>query len=179
MEMKDRIIQVMKIKSLNAAELADLMEIKRPSLSHIMTGRNNPSLDFITRLKETFPEISLDWLLFGKGAITISNEQRPASASVPKMVQPKLFDDRIENNETSTVLEQGLHDQKQTLEEKEKTFQQSIHHDESIFPIEGQKKEVPAPEEQRLRLSQGQKRPVKMLIIYDDDSFMQYTYQRD
>lgn len=179
MEMKDRIIQVMKIKSLNAAELADLMDIKRPSLSHIMTGRNNPSLDFITRLKETFPEISLDWLLFGKGSITISNEQKPSGANIQKIVQPKLFDEANENNEISAKVEAENHDQKQTSDQTEETFKKSIHKTESDFSSEDKNKEVPAPVEQRLHFSHGQKRPVKMLIIYDDDSFMQYTYQRD
>lgn len=65
--MRERIHQIMKMKSVNAAEFADLMQIKRPGLSHILTGRNNPSLDFVIKLKETFPEINLEWLLYGRG----------------------------------------------------------------------------------------------------------------
>lgn len=177
MEMKDRIIQVMKIKSLNASELADLMEIKRPSLSHIMTGRNNPSLDFITRLKETFPEISLDWLLFGKGSMTVSTEPKPVTAQ--KTLQPKLFGDDEETLESRpmhgehSVQQESVSSAPSEIEEKQFSQSDLFHQKETT------KKEVSAPDEQRPTLTHGQKRPVKMLIIYDDDTFMQFSYQQN
>ena len=37
-----------------------------------MAGRNNPSLEFVKKLKETFPEYNLDWIVLGKGPMTVS-----------------------------------------------------------------------------------------------------------
>ncbi|KAF0129559.1 MAG: hypothetical protein FD155_2482 [Bacteroidetes bacterium] len=175
--MKDRIFQVMKIKSVNAAELADMMNIKRPSLSHIMTGRNNPSLDFIVRLKETFPEISLDWLLFGKGSMTVSNESK-SPQPVSKSPQPRLFEEPVTEVIHSNVTHEnamesikGGIDLFSIIDEPQKTT-------EVIQPIEI-KKEVSAQTEQRPSVNFNQKKPVKMLLIYDDDTFTQFEYQRN
>ncbi|NLL29163.1 MAG: helix-turn-helix transcriptional regulator [Bacteroidales bacterium] len=63
--MIERIKQIMDNYELTAANLADILEIERSGISHILSGRNNPSLSFITKILENFPEISPDWLLFG------------------------------------------------------------------------------------------------------------------
>lgn len=63
--MIERIKQIMDNYELTAANFADLLEIERSGISHILSGRNKPSLSFITKILENFPEISPDWLLFG------------------------------------------------------------------------------------------------------------------
>ena len=86
----DRIKQVMEDKGLSAAALAQQMGVQRSSFSHLMSGRNKPSLDLLVRLHETFPEYSLDWLVFGnsttpkhspKPAPTASSTQKGAPAN--------------------------------------------------------------------------------------------------
>lgn len=63
--MIERIKQIMDNYELTAANFADILEIERSGISHILSGRNKPSLSFITKILENFPEISPDWLLFG------------------------------------------------------------------------------------------------------------------
>jgi len=46
--------------------------IQPSNISHLLSGRNNPSLDFVRKLKETFPEYSFDWIILGQGPITVS-----------------------------------------------------------------------------------------------------------
>ena len=70
--MKDRIAHVIRAKGLTAAEFALRLGIQPSNISHLLSGRNNPSLDFVKKLKETFPEYNLDWLIFGKGPMTVS-----------------------------------------------------------------------------------------------------------
>ncbi len=70
--MKDRIAHILKIKNLTATRFADELEVQRSGISHILSGRNKPSLDFIIKIKDTYPEFSLDWLILGKGPATIS-----------------------------------------------------------------------------------------------------------
>ena len=70
--MKDRIAHIIRAKNLTAAEFADRLGIQPSNVSHLLSGRNNPSLDFVRKLKETFPEYNLDWIVLGKGPITVS-----------------------------------------------------------------------------------------------------------
>lgn len=70
--MKDRIAHIIRAKNLTAAEFAIRLGIQPSNVSHLLSGRNNPSLDFVRKLKETFPEYNLDWIVMGKGPMTVS-----------------------------------------------------------------------------------------------------------
>lgn len=52
---------------LTASSFADKINVQRSSISHLLSGRNKPSLDFILKVIENFPEVELLWLLNGKG----------------------------------------------------------------------------------------------------------------
>ena len=54
--------------SLTSSQLADTIGVPRSSVSHLLTGRNKPSLDFILKLIKEYPEVNLYWLLNGKGS---------------------------------------------------------------------------------------------------------------
>lgn len=56
----------MKEKNMNASQFSDAIGIQRATISHILAGRNNPSLDIVMKILAKFPEISPDWLLSGK-----------------------------------------------------------------------------------------------------------------
>ena len=53
--------------NLSASAFADRISVQRSSLSHLLSGRNKPSLDFIIKVIEVFPEVDLYWILNGKG----------------------------------------------------------------------------------------------------------------
>ena len=76
--MIERIKLIMKANQLSAADLADRLGTERSGISHFLSGRNKPSLAFITKLLEKFPELSPDWLLLGQGSM-IRNEQNSKS----------------------------------------------------------------------------------------------------
>ncbi|MDH6533478.1 XRE family transcriptional regulator [Parabacteroides sp. 52] len=65
--MKDRIIKVMEREGMTSSKFAEAIGIQRAAMSHIISGRNNPSLDVISKILQRFPKIDSDWLLFGKG----------------------------------------------------------------------------------------------------------------
>lgn len=92
-EMKDRIAHIIRAKNLTAAEFALRLGIQPSNVSHILAGRNNPSLEFVRKLKETFPEYNLDWIIFGKGPMTVSEP-----FVEPKAVEttPTALDDDVE-----------------------------------------------------------------------------------
>ena len=64
---------------LSAATLADKIDVQRSSISHLLSGRNKPSLDFVLKLIKQFPEINLYWLLNGLGNFpaTLSENFQP------------------------------------------------------------------------------------------------------
>ncbi|MFW0735883.1 helix-turn-helix transcriptional regulator [Flavobacterium sp. T12S277] len=54
--------------ALNASSFADKIGVQRSSMSHLLSGRNKPSLDFVLKILEVFPDIDLYWILNGKGS---------------------------------------------------------------------------------------------------------------
>lgn len=67
--MKDRIKKIMDSEDLSAARFADRLEINRAVISHILNGRNNPSLDVVTKILSEMNYINPDWLLQGVGSM--------------------------------------------------------------------------------------------------------------
>ncbi|MDP4290494.1 MAG: helix-turn-helix transcriptional regulator [Bacteroidota bacterium] len=67
--MLERIKLILKSRNLSAAQFADEIGVQRSSVSHILTGRNNASLDFLLKVLARYPEIDTDWLLTGKGVM--------------------------------------------------------------------------------------------------------------
>ena len=60
--------------NLSASAFADKINVQRSSLSHLLSGRNKPSLDFIIKVIEVFPEVDLYWILNGKGTFPKSEK---------------------------------------------------------------------------------------------------------
>ncbi|WP_298262549.1 helix-turn-helix transcriptional regulator [uncultured Lutibacter sp.] len=58
---------IMNYYQLSAALLADKINVQRSSISHLLSGRNKPSLDFVLKILKAFPEVDLYWLLNGSG----------------------------------------------------------------------------------------------------------------
>lgn len=80
---KDRLSQILRSKNLTASQFAELMGIQPSNVSHLLNGRNNPSLDFLIKLKQVFPEYSFDWIILGRKPMT----QVESTAENPKQVK--------------------------------------------------------------------------------------------
>jgi len=65
--MVERINKILSYYNLTSSQFANEIGVQRSAMSHILSGRNNPSLDFILKILNRFPEISTDWLLMGTG----------------------------------------------------------------------------------------------------------------
>jgi transcriptional regulator with XRE-family HTH domain len=62
-----RLEKVMQYHGLSSSAFAEKIGVQRSSISHILSGRNKPSLDFVMKILSSFPDIDLYWLLNGKG----------------------------------------------------------------------------------------------------------------
>jgi len=88
--MKDRIEAIMRREHLTPSSFAESIEIQRSTLTHILRGRNNPSLDVVMKIHQRYKYVNLDWLLYGSGNM-VSQEK------MPDEFQGSLFDENAEN----------------------------------------------------------------------------------
>lgn len=105
--MRERILAFLKAENKTSAQFAEEIGVQPSGVSHILSGRNNPSLDFVIKMLGRYKYLSSDWLLFGKGSML--NEK----------AMPTLFDnvDFGEDNQS---------------EKKEDEIRNEIHDDSSL-----------------------------------------------
>ncbi len=100
---------ILEYYNLSASAFADKINVQRSSLSHLLSGRNKPSLDFIIKMIEVFPEVDLYWILIGKGVFPKSEKAtqkfediKPTSFEAPltqtKLESPDLFSTTSHNH---------------------------------------------------------------------------------
>ena len=87
---KDRLAHIIRAKNLTATQFAEMMQIQPSNVSHLLSGRNKPSLDFLIKLKDVFPEYSFDWIILGKKPITISERYHENKDNTPISIDMKL-----------------------------------------------------------------------------------------
>jgi transcriptional regulator with XRE-family HTH domain len=100
-----RIEELLRTKNLTPSKFADVIGVQRSGISHIMSGRNKPSLDFILKVLEAYPELNAEWLIRGEGNMSDSQrlfdfedvvdkpsevEKVPVSADEDKVRQKKI-----------------------------------------------------------------------------------------
>lgn len=106
--MKERIIKVMEHEGMGQAQFSAAIGIQRAAMSHIISGRNNPSLDVMLKILHRFPYISPDWLLFGKGEMLRTGMEegdlfRQSPSSTPPEI--RLIEEPKEENQDSKAEE--------------------------------------------------------------------------
>ena len=79
-----RLEKIIDFYSETASSFAEKIGVQRSSISHILSGRNKPSLDFVMKVLSSYPEVELYWLLNGKG-------------NFPKIAEPTIS--KIESSE--------------------------------------------------------------------------------
>lgn len=92
--MTDRILEILRKKNLSPSQFADEIGVQRSSISHLVSGRNKPSLEFIQKLLSRFPDISTEWLLSGTGPMEKDGvKELPASIPTKEdtLITPDLF----------------------------------------------------------------------------------------
>ncbi|MDF1560505.1 MAG: helix-turn-helix transcriptional regulator [Bacteroidales bacterium] len=65
--MKNRILNFLQSENKSYAQFAEEIGVQPSGISHILSGRNNPSLDFVMKMLDRYDFLSTDWLLFGRG----------------------------------------------------------------------------------------------------------------
>lgn len=79
-----RLEKILEFYQLSATAFAEEVDFNRSTISHLLSGRNKPSLEFVIKLLEKFPEVEMNWLLFGKGNFPTTLENKPETLSAKK-----------------------------------------------------------------------------------------------
>lgn len=111
-EFSNRLKEIFDYYDLSASSFADKIDVGRASISHILSGRNKPSLDFVMKVVSTFEEVELYWLLNGKGSFPstgrkdddeMGNKTEYKSESKEKITEKLASIDKEINKPSSTA----------------------------------------------------------------------------
>jgi transcriptional regulator with XRE-family HTH domain len=73
--LEDRLLKLLDAEQLSSAKFADAIGVQRSSISHILSGRNKPSFDFLQKTLKVFPMLNADWLILGEGNMYEGNPE--------------------------------------------------------------------------------------------------------
>lgn len=107
----------MAAQNLSSSAFANEIGVQRSSVSHVLSGRNKPSLDFIIKIKDRYPDVNLDWILTGKGGMISSKK----TDNEPKFVQEK--EDETKKEES---VQRSFEFQKKQSEEKSMMLEEEL-----------------------------------------------------
>lgn len=90
MDLNDKIKQILVDKSISPSHFADEIGVQRSSISHILAGRNRPSLDIVQKIIRRYPDLGMEWILEDEGIIeAVSNSAlyiaKPKPENIPEI----------------------------------------------------------------------------------------------
>lgn len=106
--MEKRLPLLLRALNLSAAQFADKIGVQRSSVSHVISGRNKPSMDFTEKIVNHFPQINAEWLIIGTGSMMKGGDLFSAGTQDFREVKVK----------SNTSTEQGTEQPKDQIREK-------------------------------------------------------------
>ncbi len=187
--MNNRIGLLLKVKDVTAAKFADMIGVQPSNISHILSGRNKPSLDFVIKVCETFPDISLQWLLFGRGNMFQSESEQIVSENKP--VETKVeFNERQtqhevqdlfsglqanENEISATISDPDVeHNEENELRETKETEIEEVHKmtdEKTNNTIPENKEEDVSQKTNEVKQTHFERKPSRIILVYADETF--------
>jgi transcriptional regulator with XRE-family HTH domain len=78
-----RLQEILDYYGVSATAFSEEINFNRSTISHLLSGRNKPSLEFVLKVLQKYPEVELYWLLNGKGEFP--SKKKPSSSPIPKL----------------------------------------------------------------------------------------------
>ncbi len=185
--MRERIKEIIEREGMVQSQFADFIGVNRPTLSHILLGRNNPSMEVVMKIHQKFPKINILWLLDGTGSY-----EGDAVADYPN---GSLLEDQMDNRVSDDFTEPSVYDGQPTFVEvpvssgtqsKSHFYQGELFAENVVFAAEStgtpkNRKEIPLhtpPKAPYLSDSQKeyakkslQRKIVEIKVFYDDGTY--------
>jgi transcriptional regulator with XRE-family HTH domain len=97
----ERLKKVLDYYHISAAAFADQINVQRSSISHLLSGRNRPSLDFVLKVLDKYDTVDLYWLMNGKGSFPKKQtSSAPAQTSSEKI---KVLDQTVKSSSEKEI----------------------------------------------------------------------------
>jgi transcriptional regulator with XRE-family HTH domain len=167
--MKERLLQLLDLEQITPSKFADIIGVQRSSVSHVISGRNKPSYDFLHKTLKAFPGLNASWLMMGEGTMYEQMGRKvPGNLFDTPEMQPEV-PDPVENPE-------GDPESSQILDSKRPSEPAQV---EPIAPESTTKAETTEAttqsEERPAEESREARKIVQLLVIYDDDTFRTFA----
>jgi len=164
---------------MTSSQFADEIGIQRSSMSHVLTGRNKPSLEFVQRILKRFPEVDTNWLLFGTGAMiklqTSPNVNTNEKTTIEEWTEKSM---PISEQDLFSTMEQKQEDKFPTKENPTSfTKSENTNIEGTVKKEEITNEFITTPLELRegLSLKEENDRKVKKIILfYSDQTFEEF-----
>lgn len=107
MELAERIKTIITVNNLTTSSFADKIGVQRSGVSHILNGRNHPSMDFLLKVVDAFPRVDAGWLLTGKSPespLAQKSQGLRREAKEPKTVSEALSSNSSEERSIEKIV---------------------------------------------------------------------------
>lgn len=168
-----RLENILDYYNISASVFADKIGVQRSSLSHLLSGRNKPSLDFVLRVTDNFPDVDLYWLLNGKGTFPKSETPAP-EVNIPSP-SPFYIEQQTENNNVGDLFSEKTETDIPQSENKE--FEEKNNFEENTEAVSQapEKTETPANPAPPIDTIVNYNSDVEQVVIfYKDGTFKNY-----
>lgn len=188
--MNSRISLVLRTKNITPSQLADDLGVQRSGISHILNGRNKPSLDFIQKIIKRYPDISMTWLMFGEGPMMNpypEKEELKGENKKPAVIQSSIMDlfppnDEVKGNNEYPEDFRALESEVNNSENQEvvtvTTNSTKTDQKNTILSPEEEIKDILTenrlPNERKVQNVVKSKKISRIVIFYNDKSFVDY-----
>ena len=172
MEINERITKVLEYSGFSASEFADEIDVQRSSISHIISGRNKPSLEFVTKIKNRFPELSWDWIILGIGEMKQTYSPFPISEKQEENSAPDLFTLIDEDYKNEVFVQENI--QNETLRELNKSFpspRKEILSDSQRLDVQESISEVQSIVNQSVNNNSTENKIKRIVFFYENGKF--------
>ena len=143
--MNTRLKQFLAAENISQSQFADTINVVRASVSHVLSGRNNPGYDFIKAIMNAYPTLNIEWLMLGKG---------------------KMYKETYDNN----TLFHDVDEAEKIIsgsENKEEPVEAAVIEPKNQILIEEKEAENILPK------SYAQRNVKKVIIFFDDDTYQE------
>ena len=151
--MNNRLKQFLAAENITQSQFADKIEVVRASVSHVLSGRNNPSYEFIKAIIANYPSLNIEWLMFGKG---------------------KMYKDSETSSHQMEYTATNRQDELFPVEIADETFSESKNSEPQNEFLENSADSTCSTQSyETIKIVEKQRNVKKILILFDDGTFQE------
>ena len=169
-DIKDRIHKLIDSEQLTSSKFAEMIGVQRATISHVINGRNLPSLDLVRKILITFSTLNSEWLIFGRGPMYKDSKNK------------QLFDEDESETKKETLEKETVKEELEIEEESQSLQNEKTKEEETENSKQLSEEKIPNPEDQHPIIEPAEKKSdknisstEKIIIFNSDRTFVEYS----